>query len=269
MTHVMLIEPDTDAAVRMTGILRTKNHHVTKATDTAEGISCLLREVPEIVMLAVDAEDRDARLVALRMLRSLGDFPIIVTVPRGSDRLEAEALRAGADDVVHKPFVVSLVEARLEALARRLLPAGPQQKIQVGELLIDTQAHTAHLRGALLKLRPKEFQLLAYLGSQRGRVVRKTELLNEVWGGPSICTKTLDVHLSQLRRQLGEHASTPGYLRSIRGVGVKLDAPAESAAPLVPDRIDIAEVIGEETTSVGEVPLSRTDEDVTPVLAFR
>ena len=145
---------------------------------------------------------------------------------------EAEILRvldAGADDYVIKPFGGGQIEARIRAVLRRAgqtdtARAGP---LEVGGLWLDADAHVATLDGTALDLSRREFDLLHYLAMHAGQVVARRDLLTHVWRMPyGGADKTVDVHISWLRRKLGETAQQPRYLHTVRGVGVKLSAPS-------------------------------------------
>jgi DNA-binding response OmpR family regulator len=125
-----------------------------------------------------------------------------------------------------KPFSADTLDARIRAVLRRSATSAPNAELVVGDLRLDPRGRTAHLGDEPLELSPREFDLLAYLMARPGEVVTKRELLAEVWrvsyGGGE---KTIDVHLSWLRRKLGETAQEPRYLHTVRGVGVKLMEP--------------------------------------------
>jgi DNA-binding response OmpR family regulator len=125
-----------------------------------------------------------------------------------------------------KPFSGELMSARIHAVLRRSMPSPDPEIVTVGGLRIDPDAREASLDGRTLDLSRREFDLLAYLASRAGKVITKRELLAEVWQQPyGGADKTVDVHLSWLRRKLGETASEPRYLRTSRGVGVRLVEP--------------------------------------------
>jgi len=136
------------------------------------------------------------------------------------------ALDGGADDYVVKPFGIEQVEARLRAILRRSGPSVAEGPLVVGGLTIDPLTRQVSLDGESIDLSRKEFDLLLALAQRAGEVVTKRELLADVWrqtyGGGD---RTVDVHLSWLRRKLGETAADPRYLHSVRGVGVRLAAP--------------------------------------------
>ena len=160
------------------------------------------------------------------MLRAVSDVPVIAATARDDEREIVRTLDAGADDYLVKPFSADQLEARVRAVLRRVTPP-PDQPIVIGGLCVDPSAREATLEGTALDLPRKEFDLLLYLASHAGRVVTKRELLASVWDQPyGGADKTVDVHLSWLRRKLGESASAPRYLRAVRGVGVKLVDPS-------------------------------------------
>jgi len=129
---------------------------------------------------------------------------------------------------VIKPFSGEHLSARLTAVLRRGgRAAAPTSVLRVGGLLVDLDRREASLDGAPLELTRREFDLVAYLAARPGRVVPRRELLTEVWRQAYGDDQTIDVHLSWLRRKLGERASAPRYLHTVRGVGVRLTEPPQ------------------------------------------
>lgn len=199
------------------------------ATDGASGLSLALSEQPDVVLLDLGLPDLDGRQV-LTMLRAVSQVPVIVITAQDEDRTIVAALDAGADDYLVKPFGGTQLAARISAVLRRSAP-GPagDAVVRVGELEIDPAARQARLAGERLDLSRKEFDLLWLLASRPGEVVTRRELLADVWGLPfGGGDRTVDVHLSWLRRKLGETAAEPRYLHTVRGVGVRLVAPGEA-----------------------------------------
>ena len=162
-----------------------------------------------------------------KMLRAVSAVPLIVGTARDDEREIVRLLDAGADDYIVKPFSAEQVDARIRALLRRTATDEPA-RVEVGELAIDAAARTATLAGEPLELSRKEFDMLLYLAQHCGSVVTKQELLAEIWDQPfGGVEKTVDTHLSWLRAKLGESASAPRYLHTVRGVGIKLLAPTD------------------------------------------
>jgi DNA-binding response OmpR family regulator len=149
--------------------------------------------------------------------------PIIVATAREEEDEIVRALDAGADDYLVKPFGAGQLDARIRAVLRRTEAGAPgRQPVVAGPLTVDPAARVATVDGQTLDLTPREFDLLAYLAQRAGTVVTKRELLAEVWRAPyGAADKTVDVHLSWLRRKLGETADKPRFLHTVRGVGVR------------------------------------------------
>jgi DNA-binding response OmpR family regulator len=160
------------------------------------------------------------------MLRAVSDVPVIVATARDDETEMVRLLDIGADDYVIKPFTAGQLDARIRAVLRRTGRTDEDPVITIGGLVIDTRSYEVTVDGAPVELARKEFELLLALARRAGEVVTKRDLLGEVWqqawGGSD---RTVDVHLSWLRRKLGETAAEPRYLHSVRGVGVRLVAP--------------------------------------------
>jgi two-component system, OmpR family, KDP operon response regulator KdpE len=223
--NVLLIEDDPRIRQSLTRALNERGYAVESVASGLAGVQECVHRPPQLVLLDLGLPDLDGTDV-LRMLRAVSAVPIIVVTARDDDRAVVLALDAGADDYIIKPFTTAQLEARVRAVLRRSGAIEPSAPLTVGDLLIDLAGRTATLRGQELDLRPREFDLLAYLAARQGQVVSRRELLAEVWnlayGGAD---KTVDVHLSWLRRKLGESADAPEYLHTVRGVGIKLKAP--------------------------------------------
>lgn len=224
MTHVLIIQPDTAVRVRLEQALRGRGHEVTTAGCGRDGMRAVDQRRPDLVLLDLDLEDVNG-LDVLKRLHSFVAVPVIAAVPAHDERRAVTALRTGADDCVDKPFRIAMLSARLDAVARRYRVESDLPVLTVGDLTVDAAAHEARLGDRPLDLRPREFQLLRYLASHQGRVVSKKELQRQLWHSTVGGARTLDVHISLLRRRLGETAAQPRYLHSFRGVGVKLHAP--------------------------------------------
>src|SRR3954453_11615576 len=160
------------------------------------------------------------------MVRAVSTVPVIVATARDDDGSIVSALDAGADDYVLKPFQAGQLEARIRAVLRRAGGVEAPSAGTVGDLTLDPRTRRVTLAGTPVELAPKEFDLLAYLAARVGTVVTKRELLREVWQLPyGGSDKTVDVHLSWLRRKLGESAAEPRLIQTVRGVGVRLAEP--------------------------------------------
>ncbi|GAA4861261.1 response regulator transcription factor [Saccharopolyspora cebuensis] len=187
-----------------------------------------LREVaehpPDAIILDLGLPDLDGG-ETLKMIRGISNAPTIVATARDDESEIVRLLRAGADDYVVKPFSSEHLHARIEAVLRRYRGAQPSKVVEVGGLRIDLDSRVSTLDGVELELTRREFDLLAYLAARPGKVVPRRELLAQVWRQSYGDDQTIDVHLSWVRRKLGETAAAPRYLHTVRGVGVKLVAP--------------------------------------------
>ncbi|GIF51023.1 DNA-binding response regulator [Asanoa ferruginea] len=226
MPRLLLIEDDPAIRTPLLRALRDRGHAVAAASTAMEGLRAALDDKPDLVVLDLGLPDVDGAEL-LRMLRAVSRVPVIVATARDAEAEIVRVLDAGADDYVVKPFTAAQLDARVRAVLRRgASPAAPDETIVVGGLEIQPRSRGVRLDGAQLDLTPREFDLLHHLATRRDEVVTKRELLTEVWQIPyGGADKTVDVHLSWLRRKLGETAAAPRYLHTVRGVGVRLSAP--------------------------------------------
>jgi DNA-binding response OmpR family regulator len=229
---LLIVEDDLRIRTALTRALTERGHAVSSEPAGLPALQRLVSDPPDLVVLDLGLPDVDG-IQLLRMLRPVSSVPVIVATARDDDRATVAALDAGADDYIVKPFSADQLDARIRAVLRR--SATTEAAIMtVGSLTVDVRSRTAVLDGETLDLRPREFDLLAYLAARPGEVVTKRTLLADVWQQPyGGADKTVDVHLSWLRRKLGETAAAPRMLHSVRGVGVKLlpapDAEASGA----------------------------------------
>jgi DNA-binding response OmpR family regulator len=223
--QVLIVEDDDRIRTSLVRALSDQGHAVSSAHTAMSGLRQAVEDRPDVVVLDLGLPDLDGREV-LRMLRAVSRVPVIVATARDDEAEVVRVLDAGADDYVVKPYGAAQLEARIRAVLRR---AGEQEAspvLTVGGLTVSPREREAVLDGETLDLSPKEFDLLRYLAERPGEVVSKRDLLTEVWRVPyGGADKTVDVHLSWLRRKLGETAQEPRYLHSVRGVGVKLVDP--------------------------------------------
>jgi DNA-binding response OmpR family regulator len=228
VAQVLIIEDDSRIRPLVMRSLGELGHVVASASTGMQGLTMAVDTRPDLVILDLGLPDIDGTQV-LAMLRAVSDVPVIVASARDDDPSLIGCLDAGADDYVVKPYTTPQLEARIRAVLRRTANGDGDRPraMVVGGLTIDPAARTAELDGARLDLSPREFDLLVRLSESPGDVVTKRQLLADVWhqawGGSD---KTVDVHLSWLRRKLGESAAQPRYLHTVRGVGVRLSPPA-------------------------------------------
>jgi DNA-binding response OmpR family regulator len=225
MTSILAIEDDASIRAALERGLTERGHSVQTAATGISGLEAVLGERPDLVLLDLGLPDVDG-LTVITMIRAASAVPIIVITAVDDDPTMVRALDSGADDYVVKPFRLDQVTARIRAVMRRTHGRPSPEPIRVGELVSHEPTRTATLAGEPLELARREFDLLLALAQRSGEVVSKRTLLADVWqqadGGSD---RTVDVHLSWLRRKLGETAAEPRYLESVRGVGVRLVDP--------------------------------------------
>ncbi|MEV7728916.1 response regulator transcription factor [Streptomyces sp. NPDC087917] len=242
MPSVLVVEDDPSIRQSLIEVLTEQGYAVRSAADGFGALREVTRSPVDAVILDLGLPDLDGG-DALRMIRGISSVPVLVATARDDDAEIINILNAGADDYLVKPFSGGQLLARLSAVLRRTgaataagggggtagaVPAqaaDPLRPTVVGELAVDPGARTAYLTGRELRLTRREFDLLAFLAHHTGQVVSKRRLLTEVWREPYVDDQTVDVHLSSLRRKLGERAAAPRYLLTVRGVGIKLVAP--------------------------------------------
>ena len=227
MTTILVVEDDAGIRAGLTRTLTERGYGTIASATGLEGLTRAVDEQPDAVLLDLGLPDVDG-LDLLRMLRAVSSVPVLVVTARDEDEEVVRTLDAGADDYIVKPFSASQLEARVRAVLRRAAAPADEPAIRIGGLLVDPAAREVSVDGRSVELSRKEFDLLHFLATRAGRVTSKRQMLAEVWNQPYGGTdKTVDVHLSWLRRKLGESASEPRYLRTVHGVGVRLVDPGD------------------------------------------
>ncbi|XVS67747.1 response regulator transcription factor [Actinosynnema sp. CA-299493] len=228
MRTILLVDDDEAIRAALTRALTGLRYDVTAVGTAAEALRETARRDLDLVLLDLGLPDLHGA-ATLRMIRGVSTVPVIVITARRDEHSIVQLLDAGADDYLSKPFSIEHLTARMRALLRRTTQystAPDECSISVGDLHIDLLEHTASVAGVELNLAKREFDLLAYLAERPNKVVTRRELLEHVWGeSDKGGDRTIDVHLSWLRRKLGETAARPRYLRTVRGIGVKLVPP--------------------------------------------
>jgi len=225
MATILIIEDDQRIRETLAVRLSERGHDIETVGRAMEGVERAVSGGFDVVILDLGLPDLDG-VEALRMIRAVSDVPIVVATARDEEKDIIEVLDAGADDYVIKPFSADHLAARVRAVMRRTTAEDGSQVLVVGGLNVNLDSHEATLDGEPLELTARAFELLAYLAGRPGKLVSKRELLAEVWRQPyGGADKTVDVHVSWLRKALGETAAEPVYLHTKRGVGVRLVDP--------------------------------------------
>lgn len=227
MASILIIEDDQRIRESLANRLSERGHGVETVSNAMEGVHRAVSGDVDVVILDLGLPDLDGT-EALRMIRAVSQVPVVVATARDDERDIISVLDAGADDYVVKPYSADHLAARIRAVLRRGGDGTAEGNIRVGSLSIDLDSHEVDLDGATLDLTARMFDLLVYLAQRPGKLVTKRELLAEVWRQPyGGADKTVDVHVSWLRKALGETAAEPVYLHTKRGVGIRLVDPTQ------------------------------------------
>ncbi len=226
--RVLLVEDESSIAEPFAQALARSGFHTVLAGTAGEALRLAREQALDVVLLDLTLPDRDG-LDVCRELRRVSTVPIIMLTARGTVTDRVVGLELGADDYVVKPFAPGEVISRIRAILRRTggahaAEAGPS-RIELGELILDCGARRAWLGDTELALTRKEFDLLARLAAEPGRVVTRETLMSDVWDENWFgSTKTLDVHIAGLRRKLGDDPAAPRFIETVRGVGFRMAA---------------------------------------------
>jgi DNA-binding response OmpR family regulator len=225
MTRILLIEDNEDLAFGLQRTLEAEGYDVTVAVDGPAGIVQVETLSPTLVILDLMLPGMDGYQV-LRAIRQGGhQMPVLILTARGEEADKVIGFRLGADDYVTKPFGLSELLARVNALLRRARNVVPvEEELAFGQVAINLAAHTVTKRGEKVSLTPKEFELLVTLRRRAGAVVTRPALLKEVWGHQAdVMTRTVDIHIAELRRKLEDDPAVPRHLVTVWKTGYRLD----------------------------------------------
>ncbi|MEO7126329.1 MAG: response regulator transcription factor [Nakamurella sp.] len=222
MVTVLLVEDDAAISEPLSRALEREGYTVLSAPDGVAAVATALSTDIGLVILDLGLPQIDGLEVCRRIRASGRDVPVLMLTARTDEVDFVVGLDAGADDYVGKPFRLAELLARVRALMRRRAP----EVIDIGGVRMETGARRVSVDGTEIALANKEFELLRVLMARAGQVVTREEILAEVWNDPGMKTsKTLDMHMSWLRRKLaGESADLDRRIATVRGVGFRFDA---------------------------------------------
>ena len=224
---ILLVEDEPAITEPLAESLEREGFDLRIAGTVAEALDAAARVEPDLILLDLMLPDGSGFDVC-RQVRGTSQVPIIMLTARGDEADRIVGLELGADDYVVKPFSAREVVARVRAVLRRTSAAAEQagdESLALGELHLDRAARAVTLAGRPLDVTRKEFDLLELLMRHAGAVVSRERLIDEVWDVNWFgSTKTLDVHISGLRRKLGDDSAAPRYIHTVRGVGFRFAA---------------------------------------------
>ncbi|WP_224701149.1 response regulator [Devosia aquimaris] len=220
---ILIIEDDVEIIRILQAYFERDGYRTVTATDPHVGLMHHQRLKPDLVVLDVKMPKMDG-FETLAALRSTDDTPVIMVTALAEDLDKLQALRLGADDYVVKPFNPLEVVARARAILRRTMGDRNSAVLRLGPLTIDTQAMTVHAGTDMLGLTRTEYRLLEHMARTPNRVFERSELIDACLPEGEAMNRTVDSHMSNLRRKLGA-AGLPDLIAGVRGVGYRLDAP--------------------------------------------
>jgi len=237
MTRVLVIDDDVQLTRALTSVLQREGFECAVAGDATSGVEQLAIAEPDLVVLDLRLPDEDG-VDVVRRLRTWTDVPVLILSGVSDQRRRVEALDAGADDFLQKPFGIEELIARLRALLRRVSHADEQRSsvLTYGTLTVDLGARLVRTEQDEVRLTPKEWRLLEVFVSHPGRLLTHTWLLGEVWddGYGDETRAALRAHIRTLRAKLGDDATNPRFLRTDSGSGYRWIAEEMTGDPSTP-----------------------------------
>ena len=223
--RILVVDDERQILHALTTILRGAGYDVDVASTGAEALAAATIRPPDAIVLDLVLPDMHGTEVTRRLRQQAGDVPIVILSAVGEERQKVEALDAGADDYVTKPFGMEELLARLRAVLRRVVPPGePVQRI--GELEIDVAQHRVTFAGKLITLTPTEFSLLRLFAENEGKLLTHRTILKRVWGPAyQVEAHYLHVYISRLRQKIEPNPTRPRYLVTETGAGYRLVNP--------------------------------------------
>ncbi|MEU6264548.1 response regulator transcription factor [Saccharopolyspora shandongensis] len=229
--RILVVEDDPTVAQVVTGYLRRSGYTPVHASDGTMGLELARQMSPDLVVLDVMLPGLDG-IQVLRELRASNQVPVIMLTSLGEEEHRLRGLESGADDYLTKPFSPRELVLRVQSVLRRtsaMPPARVDGVLRVGDLLVDRTARVVSKAGRELTMPIKEFELLVFMIRNAGRVVRRDELMREVWAHNFGDASTVTVHVRRLREKIEDDPSRPALLKTVWGVGYRLDLPATGA----------------------------------------
>src|SRR5512143_3075345 len=222
---VLVVDDEKDLVELLDYNLKKEGYTVLTTGDGLEALKLAAREPPHLVVLDIMLPGMQGLdvLKTLKKKPETAATPVILLTAKSEELDKVLGLELGADDYVTKPFSPRELVARVKAVLRRFASgrqAGEHKKINVGERKIDLVRHKVLLRDGPVELSPTEFKLLVYLAENRGRVISRESLLDNVWGHDAFVEpRTVDVHIRRLRAKIEDDPENPVYIQTVRGVG--------------------------------------------------
>lgn len=223
MTAILIIDDERAIGEALTPVLASQGYDVSVALTAADGLECARKRRHDVVLLDLGLPDADGKDL-IDPLKRLDSMSILILSARHQEREKVEALDAGADDYLNKPFGIEELLARIRAAARRAGIQARETCFRSRDLVVHYDTRRVFLLGDEMRLSPKEFDLLEALCRQAGQVVTQRRLLLAGWGDPNTDGQYLRSYIGMLRQKLEEDPSEPHLIQTEPGVGYRLNA---------------------------------------------
>lgn len=220
---ILIVDDEQDILEFVSYNLKKEGFQVVTANNGLKGIELAKQEQPNLVLLDIMMPEMDGIEVcrSLRKIESFNQTMITFLTARGEDFTQISALEAGGDDFISKPIRPRVLVSRIKALLRRTerVESSKNTELELGDLVINKENFSVHLKGNVIELAKKEFELLSLLASRPGKVFTRDEIFHKIWGTDVIVgNRTIDVHIRKLREKLGDD-----YIRTVKGIGYKFE----------------------------------------------
>ncbi|MDM5339360.1 response regulator transcription factor [Fictibacillus enclensis] len=231
---IMVVEDELSISTLLQFNLEQAGFEVITAMDGRKGLELAEMEKPDLMVLDLMLPEMDGLEVCKNLRQKQIFIPILMLTAKDDEFDKVLGLELGADDYMTKPFSPREVVARVKAILRRTkqmtveeaAPEEEAEKLTIGEVEVYPENYEAFYKGTALELTPKEFELLVYLSKNKNRVLTREQLLSAVWNYDFVGdTRIVDVHISHLREKIEENTRKPIYIKTIRGMGYKLEVP--------------------------------------------
>ncbi|MBN6188018.1 response regulator transcription factor [Aneurinibacillus sp. BA2021] len=230
MKKILVVDDEQSIVTLLEFNLKKAGFDVIKAADGPTAVKLAEQEKPNLIVLDIMLPGMDGMEVCKKLRMEKMNTPILMLTAKDEEFDKILGLELGADDYMTKPFSPREVVARVKAILRRSVPqeqaeaASDEQVLTIGKLMIYPEKYEVFFDGNRLELTPKEFELLQYMATHPGRVMTRDQLLNAVWNYDFVGdSRIVDVHISHLREKIEEDTKQPKYIKTVRGLGYKLE----------------------------------------------
>ena len=231
--RILIVEDEDAIAAALVELCQFRGFQATRAADGEEGLRLALSQEYDLILLDLMLPKMAGFTVCDKIREKNREIPIIILSAKTSDSDIVEGLKLGADDYISKPFSVPTLFARMEAVMRRTRKTFDADKQMVlGDMTIFFREFLGRIDGQEIPFTRKEMEVLQYLNQHRNSAVSRKDLLRDVWGyenAESIDTRTVDIHVTKIRKKIEKHPSSPSFLVTVRGEGYLLRMPDNEA----------------------------------------